>query len=213
MNFYGHAVVAAWDDDDPDFVLGSMMPDLLAMVSLGEGMLQAPSRSLQAGLAHHHRMDGVFHAAAPFRSLLLAQTQRLREAGVARGAATAAAHVAIELLLDGTLASDGRGRGAYRSALTRAAEADALRWTGPGAAGSWAMLVGRMWDGAVPDGYRDLDFVLRRVVGVLSRRPRLALSAAEQELLSRSLPDVSAAVTEQGGHLLDALRASRGATQ
>jgi hypothetical protein len=213
VNFYGHAVVATWDADDADFVLGSMMPDLLAMVSLGEGMLQAPSPRLAAGLAHHHRVDGLFHAAAPFRSLLLAETRRLREAGVARGAATAAAHVAIELVLDGTLAADPRGRGAYRSALARAADARALRWQAPGAAATWAMLVEKMRGGDVPDGYRDPGFVCRRVTGVLARRPRLALSAAEQELLARSLPAVCAAVESQGPRLLDALRAPRGDAQ
>ncbi|HEX3307722.1 MAG TPA: hypothetical protein VHS32_15855, partial [Streptosporangiaceae bacterium] len=99
MNFFGHAAVARRTDDDPAFLLGAMAPDLLPLCGAIPGTETSPL--VVAGQAHHLSVDARFHAAPAFTTLTAWAAGALRQRGVARGAARGAAHVGVELFLDG----------------------------------------------------------------------------------------------------------------
>jgi hypothetical protein len=196
VNFFGHAAAACRVDDDPSFILGAMAPDLLPLC--GAVASSETSPKVAAGKAHHLAVDGTFHTNPAFTSLCAWASGALTEGGVPRGAARAAAHVGIELCLDGVLALQTSARAAYARSL---AEAD-----GPGAPfvwrdevsdSRWRSLVARLRGGLVPDAYRDVDFVADRLLGALGRRPRLALSEHQVPALRRFLPDLAARVSAE----------------
>jgi acyl carrier protein phosphodiesterase len=195
MNFFGHAVVARQVDDDPAFLLGAMAPDLLAMCGAVAGAATSPQVS--AGQAHHLRVDARFHAAPAFTALVAWAARTLVERGLPRGPARGAAHVGVELFLDGLLARDTEARAAYLHCLV---EAEATRapfvWGDALSERRWRQLVPRLREGTVPDAYRDPDFVAARLVGALGRRPRLALTAGGAEVLRAFLPALERRVAE-----------------
>ena len=187
MNFFGHAAVARYVDDDPDFVLGAMAPDLLAMC--GATGDRPTSARVAAGQAHHLAVDAAFHGSAAFGSLQAWAVGDLIGRGVRRGPARGAAHVGIELLLDGQLASDAGARAAYdRSLVTADAALQPFHWPEESAGARWRTLVRRLRQGTIPESYRDPDFVAARLVGALRGRPRLALTPAESLTLRTFLP-------------------------
>ena len=193
MNFFGHAAAACRVDDDPAFILGAMAPDLLPLcgaVPSGE-----TSPRVAAGRAHHLSVDHRFHANPAFTQLCAWAARSLTEGGVARGGARGAAHVGIELCLDGVLAVETSARAAYARSL---AEADAagvpFRWRDEVSQSRWRKLIARLRGGLVPDAYRDPDFVTDRLVGALAGRPRLALSEQEAVTLRRFVPSLAARV-------------------
>ena len=187
MNFFGHAAVARHVDDDPAFVLGAMAPDLLAMC--GAPGDRPTSARVAAGQAHHLAVDAVFHGCAAFVTLQSWAVRTLMESGVRRGPARGAAHVGIELLLDGQLAADSRARAAYdRSLATADGASQPFHWPEESSGARWRMLVRRLRQGTIPDGYRDPGFVAGRLAGALRGRPRLALTPAESLALRTFLP-------------------------
>jgi len=196
VNFFGHAAAACCVDDDPAFILGAMAPDLLPLcgaVAAGES-----SPKVAAGRAHHLSVDAAFHANPTFTLLSAWASRMLTEGGVARGAARAAAHVGIELCLDGVLAFQPSARAAYTRSLAEADGAAApFLWRDEVSGSRWQSLVARLRGGQVPDAYRDPDFVTDRLLGALGRRPRLALSAHEASALRRFLPVLAARVAEE----------------
>jgi len=196
MNFFGHAAVARLVDDDPAFVLGAMAPDLLGMCGLVAGAVTSPRCA--AGQAHHLTVDAAFHGSAAFVALQSWAVQALVSAGLRRGPARGAAHVSVELLLDGVLSADPRARDAYQRGLASAElTPEPFAWPEPWARARWLTLVGRLRAGAIPDSYRDPAFVTDRVAGALSRRPRLALTAAETVLLHGWMPALQGRVVAE----------------
>ncbi len=187
MNFFGHAAVARHVDDDPFFVLGAMAPDLLAMCgATGE---RPTSPRVAAGQAHHLSVDAAFHGSAAFLTLQSWAVRNLIGCGLRRGPARGAAHVGIELLLDGELASDARARAAYDRSLAAADGAgQPFHWPEQASGTRWRTLVRRLREGTIPDGYRDPDFVTDRLAGALRGRPRLALTPIESLALRAFLP-------------------------
>ncbi len=101
MNFLAHALLAHRDRPEPHFALGAMLPDLAPMA--GVRPRRAPSRAIDAGLAHHHAIDAAFHGAPAFVGLCERHGASMRAAGLSRGAARALAHVGAEMLLDGCM--------------------------------------------------------------------------------------------------------------
>ena len=187
MNFFGHAAVARQVDDDPAFLLGAMAPDLLAMCGAIAGAATSPKVS--AGQAHHLLVDARFHATAAFTSTAAWAARALMAAGLPRGAARGAAHVGVELFLDGLLARDAGARAAYLRSLAGAETTRApFLWGDPLSARRWGALVSRLREGTILDGYRDPDFVAARLAGALARRPRLALGVGDAEALRAFLP-------------------------
>ena len=182
MNFFGHAAVARHVDDDPDFVLGAMAPDLLAMCG-ATGACPASAR-VAAGQAHHLAVDAAFHGSVAFVTLQSWAVRNLTGGGLRRGPARGAAHVGIELLLDGQLASDAAARAAYQRSLA----CQPFHWPEESSSLRWRALIQRLRAGTIPDSYRDPDFVADRLAGALRGRPRLALTPAELVTLRAFLP-------------------------
>jgi hypothetical protein len=206
VNFFGHAAAARRIDDDPLFILGAMAPDLLplcAAVARGE-----TSPRVTAGQAHHHAVDLLFHTNPAFTTLASWASLSLVEIGLRRGAARGAAHVGIELFLDGVLAAETGARAAYTRSLAAAETTGTpFVWRDELSRWRWRTLVIRLRTGAVPDGYRESGFVADRVVGALGRRPRLALSEREAVALHRFLPALAARVTADAQALVGNLLA------
>ena len=201
MNFFGHAAVARLVDDDPAFVLGAMAPDLLGMCGLVAGAVTSPR--LAAGQAHHLTVDAAFHGSAAFVALQCWAVGALVTAGLRRGPARGAAHVAVELLLDGVLAADPRARDAYQRGLASAERTpEPFVWTEARERVRWLALVGRLRAGAIPDSYRDPAFVTDRVAGALNHRPRLALTPAESAVLHGWMPALQKRVAAEAGDLV-----------
>jgi len=202
VNFYAHAVVAEAQCVDPDFVLGAMLPDLAAMAGLRVQGTDAVN--LGEGMRQHHESDHAFHVCDAFATLTRDGAHDLQVAGLRRGPARAAAHVGIELLLDGWLVAEQPPSPTYRHALGRAAScADTVRWRGP-AGDSWQRLCSRISANGVTEGYRDPDEVARRTIRTLHRRPRLALTECERAPLARWLREVRLRVAHHGPALIEA---------
>src|SRR5262245_25639403 len=107
MNYYAHARLASRRCDDAHFVLGAMLPDWTAWV--GARLVRVDHPGLAAGIRFHHATDAAFHGGRRFAALVREAVDRLRAAGLERGPARGAAHVGIELLLDGALLAQGGG--------------------------------------------------------------------------------------------------------
>jgi hypothetical protein len=204
MNFFGHAAAARRVDDDPAFLLGAMAPDLLPLC--GAVARAETSPKVAAGQANHLAVDALFHANPTFVALQSWAARALADRGVPRGAARGAAHVGIELFLDGLLAEEAGARAAYARSLVDAEIARApFVWRDQRSSLLWQGLVVRLRTGTIPDGYRDPDFVAARIAGALAPRPRLALTPADAAVLGAFLPALKARVTTEAQALAGAL--------
>lgn len=201
MNFFGHAAVARQVDDHPAFLLGAMAPDLLAMCGAAAG--PATSERVAAGQAHHLTVDAAFHGSSAFIAIQSWAVRTLVAVGLRRGPARGAAHVGIELLLDGVLAADRPACAAYQDSLIRAQQMpDPFVWREPAAPARWQAMLHRLRWGTIPHGYRDPDFVGDRLTGVLQRRPRLALEPGEAIALRRFIPALQQRVAADAAALV-----------
>lgn len=190
MNFFGHALTAAWADPDPRFALGAMLPDFATMAGVRQPDPDDPA--IGAGVAWHHRTDAAFHECADFSALIDRGRAALLASAVGRGPALAASHVGIELLLDGELCADARVVDHYRAALAcRAALVPAIR-----------AVVDRLAAAGAPHWYRDPDEVTRALLRILGRRPRLALAPADLGAVRRWLGEVQPQVRDAVPSLL-----------
>jgi hypothetical protein len=204
VNFFGHAAVAGRTRDDLAFVLGAMAPDLLGLCGAVPTVETSPS--VAAGQAHHLRVDAVFHASVAFTAMQSWAARSLIERGVPRGGARGAAHVGIELLLDGVLAADTAARRVYARCLVEAEGARTpFLWANARSEQRWTALVLRLREGAVPEAYRDVDFVNARLRGALAQRPRLALSDDAVVSLRGFLPALQARVETESRELVSGL--------
>ena len=185
MNFVGHAMAARWELDDPRFVLGAMLPDLAQMC--GARPAAMGDAVLAAGVACHHRVDAAFHDTVGFAALCADARLRLHAAGLARGPMLAAAHVGVELLLDGCWLEDPAVDAAYLDAVALATRlpAHAVAWAHEEHALRFEALCGRLHEAGSPRAYRDPVEVGRRLARILARRPRLRPAAGDEERLVR----------------------------
>jgi acyl carrier protein phosphodiesterase len=182
VNFFGHAAVASWFDSHPGFVLGAMLPDFLSM--LGGVRARVFAREVEAGVRLHHATDAAFHAIPAFVDQVASARSELARAGLARGAARAAAHIGVELLLDEVLAADRLGRHAYFSALEHArTETIELAWTGNDGQ-RFAELVSILAERGQPEFPSDPARLARRLRLALEGRPRLAFPPEQEIVLS-----------------------------
>ncbi|HXJ80277.1 MAG TPA: hypothetical protein VMS64_16550 [Candidatus Methylomirabilis sp.] len=203
MNFFGHATVASWDPSaTAAFALGAMLPDFIAMS--GAASMRPAHEETRRGVALHHATDEVFHAAPDFIALMGRARADLEKGGLRRGSAWAAAHVGVELLLDGTLVADERAGALYLRAL-RGAEHH-LVYDGAGDASRVAHLLDRLRAAGIPYPYADPRTVATRVQRALLARPRLALDGRHVDVLMDVLDDVAADVRVRAGALLDHVR-------
>lgn len=202
MNFYGHAVLAAEQCSQPRFVLGAMLPDLVGMVGLRLPPLGDPE--LRAGVDHHHLIDACFHRAPAFLELVTSAFSQLCDDGVPRGPARAVAHVGVELLLDGWLATHDAGEYAYRAGLAIAAHAEDLQR----AADPHALerLSARLQRAPLPQRYCEPTFVAERLAHVLQSRPRLRLSPEAAPHVVRTLNDIQDSLSTMAAPLIAHVR-------
>jgi hypothetical protein len=186
VNFFAHAVLAGRIRAEPDFVFGAMLPDLSRMA--GGRIERGGSRGVQDGSDIHHAMDSVFHDLPEFLRLCREGTALLREAGLRRGIALGAAHVSIELTLDGWLAEHGGVPDVYREALAVGRHlSHSVSWRGVGSGGRLAEVCWRVNEAPLPEAYAEADFVAARTARALAGRPRLALDAREEAALGDAI--------------------------
>jgi len=202
VNFFGHAAVAAWARPaTPAFALGAMLPDFAAIS--GARSTRAVDDVTARGVSLHHATDEAFHSAADFVELMGSLRGRLEAVGLSRASAWASAHVAVELLLDGTLVADTRTGTLYLEALRNARSHLAC------AAEEQPLLdhfIDRMRDHGVPHGYADPRFVATRVERALARRPRLSLRPGQVDALGIALDDIAARVRARAPRLFADVR-------
>ncbi len=208
MNFFSHAVVATWTNRDPAYVLGSMLPDFAAMI--GTRPPSVSHETLAAGVALHHATDDVFHLSRNFTRLTDVATDQLRGAGVARGTSMAVAHVGIEILLDGVLASDEDAVSAYRSAL-EAGRGDELGptidWKDDTYGPRFASMMSRLLGYDIRETSLDPEVVTRRLRSTLAGRPRLAFGDAEMARIQSWTTSWRARVEAVAEAVMDEVRA------
>lgn len=207
MNFFGHATVACMQSDAPRFVFGSMLPDLTSMAFIR--IENVHDAEVARGIALHHETDRVFHGTAPFRALCESALTVLEQGGVSRASARAVGHVGSELLLDGVLSDDARVRAAYARSLDVAIEErleDSMTWKGDADAERLRTLLRRLSGAPLPEAYRDPEFVCERLIAILARRPRLALSPRDHAPVRAWLNDAAQRVNADAAAIIDALR-------
>jgi hypothetical protein len=204
VNFFGHASVATWSEDaSPGYVFGAMLPDFVAIT--GARSTVPCDAEIARGVALHHATDAVFHAAPTFVALMGEARARLSEAGLGGGASRAAAHLGIELLLDGTLVGGDVGARAYLDALTALRE-DQLRFDDPAHGPRYWAFHARLRGYGVPHGYVDPAFVAARIRDALAGRPRLALGEVGVDEVARVLATLRPEITRRAETLLDEVR-------
>ena len=165
VNFLAHAEVARRAaGDDPAFVLGAVLPDLLPMAGIRLDRAAVPGE-VAAGWRAHHRADAAFHASVAFAAGVGDLRTDLRRTDLGTGPRRAVAHVGWELLLDDAVAGDAGLIDVFRAALGRARElTDDLRWHG--LLDRFAVLA--------PSGRSEPMVVAQRAQRACARRPRLA---------------------------------------
>lgn len=194
MNYFGHAAVASWRggaDDLARLALGAMLPDFGVMC--GARVAGATDDAITRGIALHHATDAVFHHAPAVLALFRDAEARLAAGGCRRGPMRAAAHVGVELLLDGALLDDARHRDAYTAAL--ALDPVAVTWRDPADPARFAALHARLRAHGVPDDLRRPRAAAERIFRMLAGRRLLAPDAAEREVIAGVLADIAPRVT------------------
>jgi hypothetical protein len=206
VNLFGHSVVARAERADPCLALGAMLPDLTRMCGLR--LARAGHAALEEGVRLHHRTDRAFHSAPSFGALLGAGARELRARGVVHGRALAAAHVGVELLLDGVLLDEEPSAAHYLDALRAAPDLiGSLELRGPSGPVRLRALVLRMLAQGPPRDYLDPGGVAVRVLRALGARPRHALSPAEEIPVREWLVQAAPLVRARAATLLDETRA------
>lgn len=207
MNFFGHAVVASWEERTPGFVLGAMLPDLATMS--GARLVEVGSPELRAGVDLHHRTDRTFHAAPRFVALCREATRSLLARGLARGSARAVGHVGVELLLDGWLVREHAAGEAYAAGLRCGRDQELgrhIRWSDGTGRARWNLTRWRLERHGPPLDYRDPKVVSSRLERMLRDRPRLALDGRGLDITARYLPELQQRVHAHAEPLIAELR-------
>ena len=208
MNWYAHAVLAERVSPDPACVLGAMLPDLAA--ALGLRARPPADGALARGMLMHAAADAAFHAAPEFVLRVARGRAALEAEGLARGRAWGAAHVGIELLLDGWLAGRAPRSAAFSAALGLARElaADTALFRPAPDAARWQLLCERLREGELPEGYARPERAAEGVERALARRPRLALARGDRAHVARWLEGERAAIDACGARLLECAAAA-----
>jgi len=115
MNYFGHAVIAHRVHQDPAFVLGAMLPDLVQLTGARLDLID--DAAITQGIEFHHRTDALFHASPTFIGLCRDALSAARDVGVRKGPARGMTHLVVELIIDAHLAEVPTSRSAYMTAL------------------------------------------------------------------------------------------------
>jgi len=208
VNFFGHAFVAAWFSNVPEFVLGAMLPDFATMV--GARLPVVSSASVQAGVELHHRTDEIFHSSVCFKRLEREAYASLRASGVRHGPSRGVAHVGIELLLDAELARQNEAAcRAYVEALEAArlrGGAELLRWGSQTVALRFEALRCLLLRHRFRFREREAELTAARLERILQGRPRLALDSSEVSRVVAWVNEAEVEVSRYSEQLLKDLR-------
>lgn len=218
MNFVAHVLVAdrLTTAGGPSILVGAAAPDLVRMAGVPLAVDLAPAPA--AGVALHHRTDAAFHDLAWFRGTTRALSAELVDRGVRRSPARGAAHVLVELLLDGALLVGGHDTGGFRTAWSSlAAQDDHARAVVAGEhQAAWLGFLDLLTTRLEPERYADPDYAAQRVTGTLARRPRLALTVTEAATVAAAADATAATVAVSAPSVLagvtSALRPDDGQT-
>lgn len=196
MNYFGHAAVASRQttgDALAGVALGAMLPDFGVMC--GARIASGGTADIDLGIALHHATDAVFHHAPAVRALFRDAEARLDARGVRRGPRRAAAHVGVELVLDGVLLDEARHRDAYTAAI--ALEPTSLVWREDGDADRFATLHARLRAYGLPEDLRRPRAAAERIFRMLAGRRLLAPDPSERaaiaDVLEESAPRIAVA--------------------
>lgn len=212
MNFVAHIVVAERLVDEPStgLLLGAAAPDLARMARVP--LAVTGSADHLAGVATHHRTDAVFHELMWFRDHNRHLVATLGGHGVRRGPARGAAHVLIELLLDGALLA--RTEHAETFARPWAAMAgpddDALAVVDTAHHERWVDFLGQLTGRLDPMAYGDPAYAADRTSNTLARRPRLAMTDDEMATLRQVASDLGPTIAASAEEVLAVVAASIG---
>jgi hypothetical protein len=190
VNYFGHAAVASWRataDELGGLALGAMLPDFGVMC--GARATGATDDAITRGIALHHETDAVFHHAPAVLGLMRDAEARLTAGGVRRGPTRAAAHVGVELLLDGALLDDPRHRAAYEAALAH--DAALITWRDADDAPRFGAWFARLRTYGVPDDLRRPRSAAERIFRMLAGRRLLAPEAAERTVIAAVLEEIA----------------------
>lgn len=203
VNFFGHAAVASWSSPEAGTALGAMLPDFERMA--GARVASTDDAAVAAGIALHHATDAAFHRLPAVLALMRELDERLLAHGCARGPRRAAAHVGVELLLDGVLVGDPAYRGAYACALLHDAP---ITWRDPAGGPRFARLLERLRAHGVPDDLRRPDAITQRLARILAPRPLLAPSADDLRAIRTALTEHAPRVEVAADTVLRGTRAA-----
>ncbi|MCB9832067.1 MAG: hypothetical protein H6807_06280 [Planctomycetes bacterium] len=203
VNFFGHAVVASAFSTEPDFLLGSMLPDLIAMAGVdGRGLIGG---DLASGVSLHHATDAVYHEHPLVKRRMAEGAAALVSSGLSRHQARGLAHVGVELVSDGILAVERAPEVAFRPALRRARDsgvvADGLRDDEDRR--RWHRLLDLILDSGLPEAYREPGFVTARLESMTRQRPRFRLGPGQVEFLGLWVESVAARIDPEVEQVLD----------
>lgn len=209
MNYFGHAAVASWHaspDEVAGVALGAMLPDFAGMS--GARIAGSADGAVARGIELHHATDAVFHHAPAVLALFRDAEARLAAGGCRRGPMRAAAHVGVELLLDGTLLDELAHRDAYTAALAH--DTTTLTWRDPGDGERFAALLARIRPYGVPDDLRRPSAAAQRIFRALSGRRLLEPSASERDVIADVLAELAPRVAVAAETILRQVRAGLG---
>ena len=192
VNFLGHTFVAqATGADDPEFLFGAALPDLVSMagVRLDRGGLDG---RLSEGVRCHIEVDAAFHAHPEFRTGMAAIRSGLAGHDLGRGPARAIGHIGWELLLDGTLLGSATETAFWRALDVAPQHADVVV---PGDRERWDRFLDRLSVTPRPElRYDDPEWVAERLYLMLSGRPHLSFPLASVPAVTWVLEDQLPAV-------------------
>jgi hypothetical protein len=197
MNFLAHAHVArqAPAGDDPAYVLGAVLPDLLPMAGIRLDRSSVPD-AVADGWRSHHVADAAFHAHRTFVDGVGALRTDLRRTDLGTGPRRAVAHVGWELLLDDAVSEDAATVAAFRAALAFGVELteDPV----------WAGFLDR-FAGIRAAPPADITVVTERVQRAVGRRPRLAFGDEHRGPVAAVLADHRPVILAAAPALLEEL--------
>jgi hypothetical protein len=186
-------VVATWNHPvTPSRTLGAMLPDFSSMCRAPLAPQTDPD--IERGIALHHATDAVFHQAPSVTHWFRLAGERLRRRGVRTGPMRAAAHVGVELAIDGALLADADSRAYFFDALRSDA---AIHWRDEDGATRVTALRERLHNLGPPNDLLTGHGIAQRLDRALSGRPRLAIGPDEYpaivEVMAELAPGIAAA--------------------
>jgi hypothetical protein len=178
------------------------LPDFAAMAGV---RLKTVGGAVGAGIAHHRACDDVFHAHPWFTARCYALRDALLASGVSRGPARACAHAGVELLLDGALMTDERVRTHVDDVFALASDAprDVVEIVSAPDRDRWRGALLRITTTLDPGRYADVRFVAERLHRMTTRRPRLALPAADVDTVATQLAALRSDVLSTAHDVVD----------